>query len=52
MEEKDADECILLLKGYYRLFTERELPVHVTSCNSWQPEPGIYTNSKAANLMA
>ncbi|CAL1275502.1 unnamed protein product, partial [Larinioides sclopetarius] len=39
MEEKDADECILLLKGYYRLFTERELPVHVNSCNSWQPEP-------------
>ncbi|GBN29692.1 FERM and PDZ domain-containing protein 4, partial [Araneus ventricosus] len=39
MEEKDADECILLLKGYYRLFIERELPVHVNSCNSWQPEP-------------
>ncbi|KAF8789630.1 hypothetical protein HNY73_007556 [Argiope bruennichi] len=39
MEEKDADEFILLLKGYYRLFTERELPVHINSCNSWQPEP-------------
>ncbi|GFS75155.1 FERM and PDZ domain-containing protein 4 [Nephila pilipes] len=39
MEEKDADEFILLLKGYHRLMTEKELSVHVNSCNSWQPEP-------------
>ncbi|GFR18387.1 FERM and PDZ domain-containing protein 4, partial [Trichonephila clavata] len=39
MEEKDADEFILLLKGYYRLMIEKELSVHVNSCNSWQPEP-------------
>ncbi|GIX71676.1 FERM and PDZ domain-containing protein 4 [Caerostris extrusa] len=36
---KDADEFILLLKGYYRLTYGKELPVHVNSCSSWQPEP-------------
>ncbi|XP_035225334.1 uncharacterized protein LOC118197886 isoform X2 [Stegodyphus dumicola] len=38
MEDRDAEEFILLLKGYFRLLAGKELTVHWDFQSSWQAE--------------
>lgn len=42
MEDRDAEEFILLLKGYFRLLAEKELSVTWESHSSWQAETGNF----------
>lgn len=41
MEDRDAEEFILVIQGYYRLLTERELYVNLEK-DMWTQESGIY----------
>lgn len=41
IEDRDAEELVLVLKGYYRLFTGRELPVSMEK-EFWMQDAGIY----------
>ncbi|XP_067141697.1 FERM and PDZ domain-containing protein 4 isoform X3 [Centruroides vittatus] len=38
LEDKEVEELILMLKGYYRLLTGRELPVEREAEDSWRTE--------------
>lgn len=40
MEDRDAEEFILLLKGYFRLLAEKELTIAWDSKVSWPAETG------------
>lgn len=40
MEDRDAEEFILLLKGYFKLLAEKELTVNWDAHSSWQAETG------------
>lgn len=40
MEDRDAEEFILLLRGYFRLLAEKELTVNRDSHSSFQAETG------------
>lgn len=40
MEDRDAEEFVLVLRGYYRLFTDRDLFVDLEK-DMWMQKTGI-----------
>lgn len=41
VEERDAEELVLVLQGYFKLFTSNDLPVH-SDPDDWIIDTGMY----------